>query len=196
MLSISFSRFNLFNLFLGLLTVLLFLPRLSFAQAEQADACEDVLPYAENLFFNAGFEVATEALINCLAAESLIDSEKAEIYLLLARIYFADQRKTPAAEALENLFDLQPDFKPESFLPPPFIQFAEHIQEIHSADEVLDKQLMLLPAISEEKKINHKRWLLISGGGLFAITAVAIMSSGRANTPDIFPPVPGPPSGQ
>ena len=190
------SRFILPGLIFCFYTTLIFLPGQAFAQAEQPGVCQDVLLYAEDLFFNAIFELAIGALNDCLPSDALSDEERSEIFLLLARIYFADQKKPPAADALGNLFDLQPDFESASYLPPPFIEFAEQIREIHSAEEVVDRHLVLLPAISEEKKTNNKRWLLISGGGLFAVTAVAIMSSGRSNIPDTFPPPPGTPSSQ
>ena len=189
-------RFTLSGLIFCFYSVLFLIPNLAFAQAEKSDVCKDVLPYAEDFFFNARFELAIDALNDCLPSDALMDEERADIFLLLARIYFADQKKPLTAETLGNLLDLKPEFEPESYLPPPFIEFAEQIREIHSADEVVDKQLVLLPAISKEKKTTNKRWLLISGSGLFAVTAVAIMSSGRSNTPNTFPPPPGTPSSQ
>ncbi len=165
-------------------------PQISMAQT---DECENILPHAENLFFNAAFDEAVEILTNCLPAKTLVDAERTGIYLLLARIYFADQKRAPAAEALDKLFTLNPEFEPPSLLPPPFIEFAKHIREIHSAEEVVDKQLVLLPNIPEEKKTNNRRWLLIGGSGVFAVTAVAIMSGGRSRSPEVFPPAPGPP---
>ncbi|MFK7848663.1 MAG: hypothetical protein AB8G77_25475 [Rhodothermales bacterium] len=196
---LSFGRPDLkFLAYLSFL--LLFLPyQSSFAQVnetEDFDHCNEIVSNAEDQFFNAEFKQAIDALKSCTAAPALLDAEKAEIYLLLARVYFADQQKAPAAEALGHLFSLKPDFEPQSFLPPPFIEYAAQIREIQTDEEVLDKHLVPPPTISEEKQTNGKRWLLIGGSGLFAVTAVAIMSSGRSSTANAFPPAPGPPAGQ
>lgn len=188
----QFTRFKGFKLLLGILGVLFFHPVSSFAQSDQSDACDEVAPFAENLFFNAEFQEAIDALQACLPAESLIDAQKAELYLLLARIYFAEQKDAPAAEALGHVFSLKPNYEPESYLPPPFIKFAESIREISHDEEQLDKVLVSLPPISEKKKDN-KRWLLIGGGGLFAITAIAIMNNGGSDAPGGFPAPPGTP---
>ena len=165
----------------------------SLAQTPLQDSCDEVLLYAENLFFNADFEEAGYALQKCLTSDQLLDFEKAEIHLLLARIYFAEQKETLAAEALGHLFSFSADYKLGSFLPPPFLEFAENIREISNDEEELNKQIMPLPNITEEKKLNNKRWLLIGGSGLFAVTAIAIMSSGSPNVPTPFPPAPSPP---
>lgn len=169
------------------------------AIAQRADVvCKQVTATAENLFFNASFDKAIETLNTCLRAaegdkKALLDAEKAEIYLLLSRVYFADQQQAESADALTQLFQLKPAFEMAASLPPPFLEFAADIQEINSDDEVLDQQLLPAPQITEERKLNNRRWLLIGGGGLFAVTAVAIMSSGRPSTDNVFPPAPGPP---
>lgn len=179
-----------------LLLLIAFPLQSSFAQEVDTEAfgqCNEIVSDAEILFFNAEFKEAIEALKSCTPAPDLLDAEKAEIYLLLARIYFADQQKALAAEALGRLFSIKPDYEPKSFLPPPFIEYADQIREIQRDEEVLDKHLVPPPTISEEKQTNGKRWLLIGGSGLFAVTAVAIMSSGRSSTSNTFPPAPGPP---
>ncbi len=174
------------------------MPSTANAQNLFGAVCEQVTSKAENQFFNAAFEDAIETLQACLeAAENgdaeLVGAERAEIYLLLARVYFANQQEAEAADALTALYQLKPDFEVAPPLPPPFIAFATDIQEINSEEEVLDLQLIPPPPIAEERKINNRRWLLIGGSGLFAVTAVAIMSSGRSSTDNVFPPAPGPP---
>lgn len=185
--------------FLLLSTALLFfLSQPAAAQLRAAYACEQVTAKAEDQFFNAAFDDAIETLNQCLKAEAaegetLLDAEKAEIYVLLARVYFADQQQAEAADALNRLYQLKPAYEMAPSLPPPFLEFAADIQEINSDEEVLDQQLLPAPPIAEERKLNNRRWLLIGGSGLFAVTAVAIMSSGRSSTENVFPPAPGPP---
>ncbi|MEM8484463.1 MAG: hypothetical protein AAF564_02885 [Bacteroidota bacterium] len=168
------------------------------AAQQTTEVCEQVTAAAEHLFFNAVFDEAIETLNACLKAEEedpglLLDAEKAEIYLLLSRVYFADQQRAEAADALTKLYQLKPAYEMAEALPPPFLAFAADIQEINSDEEVLDLQLVPAPPIAEERKLNNRRWLLIGGSGLFAVTAVAIMSSGRSSTSNVFPPAPGPP---
>ena len=158
--------------------------------------CISAVSEAEKLFFNAAFEPAIEILNDCLPADSINNIERAEIYLLLSRIYFANQQEAQAAEALSRYFDIRPFDELDAFLPPPFVEFAEHIREIMTNEEPFDKQLVPLPQISEETKQNYKRWALIGGSGIFAIATVAIMSSGRSSNANKFPPVPAPPGGQ
>lgn len=192
---------NRFTSTTGLLLLLLLglqplLPRTAGAQIEEDARCESAITYAENLFFSAAFEEAAEIINLCLSSTALVDIEKAELYLLLSKIYFAEQKAPLAAEALDHMFSLRPGYELSSSLPPPFIEFAENIREIHRAEEVLDKAVLPKIPLTAEQKTNQRRWLLIGGGGLFAITAVAIMTSGRQQTPDFFPPAPGPPSGR
>lgn len=184
---------------LFLITVMLLLTsRPAAAQLLSTFVCEQVTAKAEDQFFNAAFTDAIETLNRCLDAAdeeavTLLDAEKAEIYVLLSRVYFADQQQAEAADALTRLYQLKPNYEMIPSLPPPFLEFAADIQEINSDAEVLDQQLVPAPPIAEERKLNNRRWLLIGGSGLFAVTAVAIMSSGRSSTENVFPPAPGPP---
>ena len=182
------------GLFIWMLLCLhVLLPQRTQAQTEEA-SCESIISYAENLFFNAAFKEATEMLNLCLSSEDLKKAEKAELYLLLAKIHFSEQDEPQAAEALDHLFSLRPQYELTSSLPPPFIAFAENIREIQSAEEILDREMLPNHTPSDEvKKAHTRRWLLIGGSGLAAVTAVAIMSGGRNNTPDAFPEAPGPP---
>lgn len=168
----------------------------AYAQVDEDEPCLSAVADAEKLFFNAEFEPAIKVLKDCLDADEADKIQRAQMYFLLSRIYFADQDEAHAAEALIHYFDLRPDSELDSFLPPPFLEFAEHIREITTGDESFDSQLVPLPEISEDTRRNYKRWALIGGSGIFAIATVAIMSSGRSSTADRFPPVPGPPSGQ
>ncbi len=172
----------------------LLFPRHAAAQIEEDPGCESAYSHAANLFFNASFRQAAEILNLCLSSDMLLDVQRAELYLLLAKIYFAEQNQPLAAEALDHLFSLRPDYEMDKFLPPPFVEFAENIREIQSAEEVLDREMVPKIPLTAEQKLNNRRMLLIGGGGLFAITAVAIMTSGRPDRPDFFPPAPGPPS--
>lgn len=190
-------RIKLSVLFLSTVLLLMICQPVA-AQLRTDDVCERVTTEAEDQFFNAAFDEAIETLDLCLKAEeegtvSLLEAEKAEIYVLLSRVYFADQQQAEAADALTRLYQLKPAYEMAASLPPPFLEFAADIQEINSDEEILDQHLLPAPPIAEERKLNNRRWLLIGGSGLFAVTAVAIMSSGRSSTENVFPPAPGPP---
>ncbi len=171
---------------------MLCLPQASLAQ-ETPHPCQSVLEDAEKLFFNAAFDDAINFLETCLPNDALIQAEKAKIYLLLARIYYAKREEASAAEALENLFLIDPDYEPESHLPPPFVTFTGLIKEISKDNEELDQKLIPKSALTEERRSHNKRLLLIGGGGVLAITAVAIMSGGGSEKPAGFPEAPAPP---
>ncbi len=165
----------------------------AYAQKSE-DMCDTVLDTAENLFFNAAFDEAIIALESCLSGNGLKRAERAKQYLLLARIHFAKQDNATAAEALESLFSLSPDYELDTFLPPPFVAFAAHVQEINKDNEELDQKLIPKSALTEERRSHNRKWLMIGTGGVFAITAVTILSGGNSYSGvETFPEAPAPP---
>ena len=161
---------------------------------EKKNSCLEILDTAEHLFFNAAFDEAVIGLESCLSGNRMKRGEKANVYLLLARIHFAKQDKATAAEALESLFSVSPKFELDTYLPPPFVAFAAHIQEISKDNEELDQKLIPKSALTEERRAHNRKWLMIGTGGVFAITAVTILSGGNSYSDvETFPEAPAPP---
>ena len=162
------------------------------AQAQNDSTCDQVLIIAEELFFYAQFDEASQILEGCLAADMISPSLRFDAYQLIARIYYADQRETEAADAVNEMLNFRPGYIPAPPLPPPFIAFVEYQSELRQRKEVLDIHLSQThprPLF----RMSRRGWFFIGGGVLATGTAIALISGGESEPASNFPRPPGPP---
>ena len=160
--------------------------------AQDTPDCDRVISYAESEFFNARFSNAADSLEACIEDNLISGDTLFDAHLLRARIYYAQRNEAQAAEAVEAMLLMNPDYRAEPPLPPPFIAFVDYQTEFINDRDVLDVHLSRLPS-RPLFKVSRKGWLLIGGGVLATGAALAIFNGGDSPQGGEFPAPPAPP---
>ena len=184
------TLFSLSKVCLFVFAVMLLSLRPAFGQ--DTVVCDTVIQIAESEFFNARFNQAAAILESCLETGGIPPDSLFEAHLLRARIYYKVNEESKAAEAIEEMLLLRPDYQPEPPLTPPFIAFVEYQSEVFQDKDVLDLHLGQPPP-SPKFKISRRSWLMIGGGALVTGAAVAILTGGDGSDGPRFPAPPAPP---
>lgn len=100
------------------------------AVAQDEPPCDTALAEAESEFFAARFDEAIQILDRCLARNAFEADEREEAYSLLGRVYFAKGLEDKAAEMVQELLALVPNYRPNPAQETPdFVAFVERVRE-------------------------------------------------------------------
>jgi len=160
----------------------------------QDSTCVDVVPKAEQAYFNIQFERAIELLEPCIESDEEANSQQ-DIYLMLARIYFSTQEIDKSRSAIHKVLLTDDSFALPEFLPPPFVDFFSGIQESLSQHVAIAGRMRPAPDYKPpslwQRIDRHWYWV---GGGVIVAGAAAFLT-GSDLEPAVFAQPPAPPGG-
>ncbi|MBX2819163.1 MAG: hypothetical protein KTR29_05750 [Rhodothermaceae bacterium] len=160
----------------------------------QDSTCVDIVPKAEQAYFNIQFERAIELLEPCIESDEEV-SQQQDVYLMLARIYFSTQEIEKSRSAIHNVLMIGDSFTLPEFLPPPFIEFFSGIEEQFSQHLAIAEKLRPAPEYRPpslwQRIDRHWYWV---GGGVLVAGAAAFLTDSDLE-PAVFARPPAPPGG-
>jgi hypothetical protein len=150
--------------------------------AVQGDTSDHLLDLAEQSYYNGEFEETIGLVKQCLADTTLNQENRKRANIILARTYLARSDQELAMEAIMNILQIDPTYRPTIEEEKP--QFVNLVMEVRAAFE--------RPA-TETTKSGLNKWLYVGASAVAATAIILIAGSGKSEEATQTSSLPEPP---
>lgn len=150
--------------------------------ADQGNTSTHLLDLAEESYYNGEFEETISLVKQCLADTSLNMENRKRANIILARTYLAMDEQEFAMEAIMNILQLDPTYRPTIEEEKP--QYVNLVKEVRAAFEKPSK---------ETTKSDLNKWLYVGASAVAATAIIIIAGSGKSEEQTPTNSLPEPP---
>lgn len=150
--------------------------------ADQGNTSSHLLDLAEESYYNGEFEETIGLVKQCLADTSLNKENRKRANIILARTYLARGEQEFAMEAIMNILQVDPTYRPTIEEEKP--QYVNLVMEVRTAFE---------KPSPETTKSALNKWLYVGASAVAATAIIIIAGSGKSEEETQTNPLPEPP---
>lgn len=150
--------------------------------ADQGNTSIHLLDLAEESYYNGEFEETISLVKQCLADTSLNKENRKRANIILARTYLARGEQEFAMEAILNILQVDPAYRPTIEEEKP--QYVNLVKEVRAAFE---------KPSAETTKSSLNKWLYVGASAVAATAIIIIAGSGKSEEGTATNPLPEPP---